>query len=620
MVDIVTAEIVRNYMESTAAEIVQSLVRSSVSPLFNEAHDCSAGVFYFSGDRAEIISRADATPVHIYGALSSVQACLDFFQGDLNPGDVIIVSDPYFGGTHIGDFTVVKPVFYDGQPMFFPSVRGHMLDCGGPTPSGFSMYSREIWHEGLRFSPMKLFEKGELRQEVWTLLMKNTRLPYTATGDLRAMVGACKIGEDRIRTLCDRYGLETVLECVHWLFDYSEKRFRERIRQWPNGRYEGESLLDTDYTGRFDLKIKAAITVEDDSIHVDFTGTEPQSEGIINSVPGNTLSYVYLVFASLCRDIPINSGFFRPIATTLPQGSLVNPDPPACAAYATICIGCDIGDAVMKACEGFAPELVGTATIDLSLCWSYGVDERNGQYFIHYDYNASPVSAGATKGLDGWGAWAIPFCALTLPSIEMTEIQYPCLYRQFEMTSDSAAPGEWRGAPGVACVREVRHAQGPVLNQIWIQGLRHSLLGYQGGRPGAGNYAVMLPGTEQETLVTEISFENPPLINGQSFLIESNGGGGWGDPLARDVSAVLNDVIDQYITAEGAAHDYGVVIDPQTMVVDADKTEKARWSLAAARKRNPEWVAMGRKGVLARAGVSAGHVQSTTPRRAVSGV
>src|SRR5262249_22829671 len=155
--------------------------------------------------------------------------------------------------------------------------------------------------------------------------------------------------------------------------------------------YEGVSILDCDYTGRQDLKVKVAVTIKDESIEVDFTGTEAQSEGIINSVPGNTMSYVYLAFASLCRDIPINSGFFRPISAILPQGSLVNPDPPACAAYATICIGCDIGDAVMKACEGFAPEAVGTVSIDLSLLWSYGFDDRSGQYFIHYDYNASPV-------------------------------------------------------------------------------------------------------------------------------------------------------------------------------------------------------------------------------------
>lgn len=616
MVDVVTAEIVRNYMESTAAEIVQSLVRASVSPLFNEAHDCSAGVFYFDGEQAQIISRADATPVHIFGALTSVQACLDFFHGDLNDGDVIIVSDPYFGGTHIADYTVVKPVFYEGQPMFFPSVRGHFIDSGGPTPSGFSKYSREIWHEGMRFSPMKLYEKGELRRDVWDLLVRNTRLTTMTYNDLNGMVGACRIGENRIRSLCSRYGLETVRECVAWIFDYSERRFRERIREWPDGRYEGESFLDTDFTGRNDLKIKAAVTVQGDSIEVDFTGTEEQCEGIVNSVPGNTMSYVYLAFACMCRDIPINSGFFRPLKAILPKGTLVNPNPPACAAYATICIGADIGDAVMKACEGFAPDLVGTISIDLTLCWSYGVDSRTSQYFIHYDYNASAVSAGAAKGVDGWGAWAIPFCSLTLPSIEMTEIQYPCIYNRFEMTSDSAAPGQWRGAPTVVCERDVRNASGPVLNQLWVQGLRNPLHGFNGGRPGAGNYAIMLPGTPQETIVTEISFEDPPLHNGGGFLFESCGGGGWGDPLDRDHAAVLEDVIDEYVTIEGARHDYGVVINPHTMAVEPQATVAARATLRKARKLDPEWVALGRKQVLSRARVSPGPLPESGRRAA----
>jgi N-methylhydantoinase B len=318
------------------------------------------------------------------------------------------------------------------------------------------------------------------------------------------------------------------------------------------------------------------------------------------------MSYVYLAFACLCRDIPINSGFFRPIKANLPKGSLVNPDPPACAAYATICIGCDIGDAVMKACEGFAPEAVGTVSIDLSLCWSYGVDDRTGQFFIHYDYNASPISAGATKGVDGWGAWAVPFCALTLPSIEMSEMQYPCFYRRFEFTSDSAAPGQWRGAPAVMCEREARHAKGPILNQLWVQGLRSSLLGFRGGRPGAGNYGIMLPTTPRETLVTEISFEEPPFENGDAFLIQSGGGGGWGDPLARDPVAVLNDVIDGYVTIEGAQHDYGVVIDPNNLSIAGDATKEARKALRRVHEANPNWVALGRQRTLGIAGVKDG--------------
>ena len=603
MVDSITAEIVRNYLETTAEVMIQSVVRSAVSPIFNEAHDCSAGVFYFDDEEAQIIARADATPVHIFAALSSVQVCLDFFHGDLNQGDVILVSDPFYGGTHIADYTVVMPVFYDGQPMFFPSVRGHMLDCGGPTPSGFSIHSREIWHEGFRFSPVKLYEKGELRREVWDLLVKNSRLKYIIRADVEAMVGGCRLGEQRIRELCDRYGLDTIRDSVDWLFDYSERRFRERIKEWSDGRYEGESILDSDFIGGHDLKVKTAITIKDDDIEIDFTGTSAQTEGVVNSVPGNTMSYVYLAFATICRDIPINSGFFRPIKTKLPKGSVVNPNPPACAAYATICIGADIGDAVMKACEGFAKDQVGTISIDLTICWTYGVDDRSGEYFVHYDYNATPTSAGGTKDVDGWGAWAIPFCALTLPSVEMTEVQYPCFYRQFEITLDSAAPGQWRGAPGIIMEREVRHARGPLLNQLWIQGLRHSLHGFNDGRPGAGNYAIMLPRTSEETVIREVSFEDPPCNNGDAFLFVSCGGGGWGNSLDRDPHIVLEDIFDEYISIEGARHDYGVVIDPKSMVVDEKATTEERRLLRLERSNNGAWVALGRQEVLARTNV-----------------
>lgn len=602
MVDVVTAEIIRNYMETTAKEIVQTLVRTAVSPIFNEAHDCSAGVFYFGGGAAQIIARADATPVHIFGALTSVQACLDFFQGDLSPGDIIIVSDPYYGGTHIADFTVLKPVFYEGQPIFFPSVRAHMLDSGGPSPAGFSVYSREIWHEGLRFSPMKLVDKGELRTEVWNLLVRNTRLPETVKGDLNAMIGSCMIGEQRIRELCANYGVATVCECVEWIFDYSERQFRERIRGWRKGRYTAESTLDTDFTGRHDLTIRVAIELKDDSVEVDFTGTDIQSEGIVNSVPGNTMSYVYLVFAALCPEIPINSGFFRPIQANLPIGSLVNPRPPACAAYATICVGADIGDAVVKACEGFAPESVGTVSIDLCLWWAYGFDERTGQYFVHYDYNTSPVSAGATYGQDGWGSWAVPFCALTLPSVEVTEVQYPCIYRKLELTTDSAAPGQWRGAPGMVCEREVRHARGPILNQLWIQGLRHPLHGFAGGEAAAGNVGIMLSGSPQETIVTEINFEDPPLENGQAALVDICGGGGWGDPLQRDPKLVLEDVINEYVSSEGARDDYGVVVNIEAGTVDVSATHQERDKLRAARK-DGRWIARGRRRTLKLAGL-----------------
>ena len=411
-VDPITAEIVHKYFESVAAQTIATMVRTAVSPIFNEGHDCSAAIFFYDGDEVSIVAQADSLPPHVYGALTSVQACLEFFHGDLSEGDVLIVCDPYYGGTHLADFTVVKPVFYEGQPMFFPAVRAHMIDTGGPVPAGFSLNAREVWNEGFRFSPLKLYEKGELRREVWEMITRNNRLPDMLRTDIGAMIGGCRIAEDRIRTLCDRYGLDTVRNSVDWICNYSEKLFRDRIRQWPDGVYSAESFLDSDYAGRTDLPIRVAITIDGDSVHADFTGTGDQSECIINSVAPNTISYLYAVFTALCPEVPINSGFFRPVSVTLPPHSLVNPDAPAPAAYATICCGADIGDVVMKAAEGFAPDKVGTSICDLMVLWTHGVDRRTGNFFIQYDFYGSPNSAGAYRGLMDGG----PTRPCSLPS------------------------------------------------------------------------------------------------------------------------------------------------------------------------------------------------------------
>ncbi|MFL5818731.1 MAG: hydantoinase B/oxoprolinase family protein [Conexibacter sp.] len=598
MIDPITAEIIRNYMESVSAEIIKTMVRTSVSPIFNEAHDCSAGVFYYDGEEVSIVSRADAVPVHIYATLTSVQECLDFFHGDLSEGDVIIVSDPYYGGTHIPDYTVVKPVFYEGQPMFFPAVRGHVLDAGGPVAGG--TFAREVWHEGFRFPPVKLYEKGHLRREVWDLLMANNRVPDLLEGDLGAMIGGCRVGEQRIGELCAKYGLDTVRKSVEWIFDYSERAFREQVSRWPDGTYTAESTLDSDLVDVRNVQYRVALTIRGDEIEADFEGTDPQTFSGINSPPGNTLSYLFMVFSALCPEIPINSGFFRPLTSKLPVGTVVNPTSPGGTGAATVLGGCDIGEVVMKACEQFAPERTGTATLDLADLWAFGTDRRTGDYSIHYDYYCSPCSSGGTHGTDGWGAFSAPMCALVLASVEVTEFQYPCLYRQAELTTDSAAPGQWRGSPAFVLQREI-YGTDTLRHTLLFQGLVHPLYGYAGGRPGAGNYAIMRYGSDDETIVHWYAGDIP-LDEGEVIFYQSCGGGGWGEAQERDPAAVLRDVLDEYVSLEGALHDYGVVIDPASMAIDPEATERKRAALREKRLRDPEWMALGRRATLERAG------------------
>ncbi len=575
MITPITAEIIREYFESVAEEIIKTMVRASVSPIFNEAHDCSAGVFSYDGKQVGLVSRGDAVPVHIYACLTSVEACIRFFRGDLNDGDVILACDPFFGGTHIGDYTIILPVFCNNKPVFFASVRAHMLDVGGPVPGGLNAEAEEVWQEGFRFPPVKVFEKGERRRDVWDLLKANNRLPDIAIADINAMIGACKIGEERIRAVVDKYGLTTVQEGVRYTFDYSEKKFRNAIAQWPTGTYTGRSLLDQDFRGNENINVDVCIEVKEGEVVVDFSGSHAQSPGVINSVVGNTISYVYGCFSAVCPEVPINSGFFRPIRIVLPEGSVVNPDPPAAAGYATICIGCTIGEAVMQALGKIVPERVGTTSIDLSMLWTHGEDPRTKNFFISYDYHASPVSSGGTYGVDGWGGWSALFCALQLASVEMTEIQYPFLYLEGEYSTDSAAAGQWRGAPSYSMRRMAYQTDSPIYLNIWVQGARHALQGYCGGQDGVGNYAVVHYDSEQARTVTDVAFLEPS-ERGDVLFFQSCGGGGWGDPLKRDPAAVLGDVRNEYVSIEGAESDYGVVIDPISLTVDEIATQQRR--------------------------------------------
>jgi N-methylhydantoinase B len=402
MRDIITAEIVRAYLETVSEEISKTMETTSVSTVFSEAHDYSSGIFYYDGKQVSLLARANSQPVHIYASVHSVEGLLSFFKYNLNEGDLILATDPYHNGSHIPDWTLMKPVFYRNKPVFFPAVRAHMVEVGGPVPGGYNSFATDVWQEGFRITPIKICEKGEMRRDILKLLSANNRIPHTMEGDLNAMIGACKVGEERIIRLVNKYGLEKVLEAIAYILDYSERRVRAEIATWPDGEYEGESILDQDFAGTKAVKVKVAIQVRGDSCTVDFTGSHPQTRGFVNSVPGNTMSWVYAEFSVVMPDVPINSGFFRPITINLPQGTVVNPLPPAPVGNSTICIGCDIGQATMKALEKIVPERTGSAFIDLVADTVYGRDSRYGnQLFISFDYLVTPLSSGGANGTDG---------------------------------------------------------------------------------------------------------------------------------------------------------------------------------------------------------------------------
>lgn len=582
MADPITAEIVRNYLATAAEQFYEIICRTSPNPGVNEAKDCGAGIYGYDGTTTKLVSRAGII-AHSFALNTSSQACLDHFRGDLHPGDALLVGDSYHGGSHLGCWSVVVPIFFDGRPRFLTAARLHIMDQGAPAPGIVNPDTRDIWHEGLRVPPLRLFERGERRRDVWDWLAANTRLPDTVQADVEAMIGACQVGERAIRELVERYGMDTVEESLEWIFGHSEQKFREQIRQWSDGVYRSQFFVDTDYQDHRDLKIEVAVTIDDDRMHFDFTGTDAQTDGLVNSAKTNSIAYVCVVLSVLCPEIPINAGYFEPLSFELPEGTLVNPTSPAATVLGTIVAGGQIGQAVMKACEQFAPKRVGNASIDIANTYVIGRDEREQRFqshgddermFFFFDGSMVAMSNSAAYGVDGWGAWATPFSVARPANHEVSELQSPTLYLQAEFTTDSAAPGQWRGTPALTMRRIDRGASGTRAT-FNAQSLIYPLPGYAGGYEGAGNFYVVNEGEPDERICGEfpIAHEYDPT---KPVFSQSGGGGGWGDPLDRDPAAVLDDVLDEYVSVEGAKHDYGVIIEPGEWTVNVAATERER--------------------------------------------
>lgn len=573
--NVVTAEILRQYFLSIVGEMDEMVSRSSMSPIFNEGHDYTTGLFSLRDSEVDLIALGTGVPVHLFAATTSVERFMTEFRKGLCDGDIGLINDPYHGGGHLPDWTLIKPIFVDGKPRFCSVVRAHMLDPGGPYPGGRNPNATEIWQEGFRIYPLKIVEAGQVRDDVWQLLLANSRLPDYLDNDLKGMIGACEAAATRIHSIVEKYGLAEVEESVGYTLSYSEKWIRKEIEQWPEGQYRGESYADSDFIDTRDIKIRVTLTVRNDGVTLDFAGTDSQVKGCINSTHANALAYALLPLMTVCPEIPVNSGLFRPFRVSLPQGTVVNANAPAAVALSTVCVGHEICEAVLGALEKVVPERVATASIDMCFLYTWGKDPRYDEFFLSTDYYASAVSAGGTFGQDGWGALAATMNGLRLPTFEMSEIQYPFFYLKGEYATDTAAPGRWRGVPAFHLRRRITAVEEPVSMTMFVRSSRHPCRGFAGGKPGKGNRYVSKPGTLKESVVIE-RLDQISVDSGEEVVCEKGGGGGWGDALHRDPELVLRDVLDEIVSVRGAADDYGVAIDLANGCVDQGETERLR--------------------------------------------
>jgi N-methylhydantoinase B len=573
--DAIDLEILRNAFDTIAREMSYTLERTARSPIANETRDYSTSLL---DARGRLVAQGLGTPILMGASKWSLHSILDEFRFDLHAGDIFLNNDPYSGGSHLGDCSLAMPVFHRNKLVLFPVARSHLPDAGGggTNPGGFNPLAIDSYEEAIRIPPLRVGRSGALKHDVYDWVIRNCRLTEWTQGDLDAMLAACKIVERRINELMARYGEDGILQAVDYAIDYAERRFREEIASWPDGEYEGESFLDSDGPYTKDIRLHVKITVTGDSLTLDWSGSSPQTRGFANSPIGNTWTHPYIALCSLIDEsIPKNEGIYRSVTLIAPEGTVVNPREGAPNGCCTIHPGAEIGEAVMLALARAIPEKVSLPLDKKAQAFLSGTDpRRESRPYYSLNFVASYGGASGTFGLDGWGGLGTARGTMAYTTAEMTEVQYPHRVEEREFITDSCGPGRWRGGMGVSTVLRIIDHEATDYSIVW--GGRHPETGFCGGASGAPNRIHLRYGSPDELVLRGGDAAQVPLGPGERLYVVKGGGGGWGDPLERDPTAVREDVLDEYVSPERARADYGVILDPATLEIDWHATTAER--------------------------------------------
>lgn len=555
---IILQAVIANRLDSITREMGLVLERSARSPIFAEACDFACGI---TDGEGELVSQLNGIPILATAGSFSVQAVLDRYHGRIEEGDVFIINDPYYGGNHLPDIGIITPVFAGSEILFFCVSRAHHGDIGGSAAGSYNSKATEIFQEGLRIPPTKLLRRGELVEEVMELITYNTRNPEMLKSDLMAQIGANRIGSLRLKELITAYSPSVTHTVVENILGQTEKLTRERIAAIPDGVYRAYELVDDDGFQEEHIRIEVSVTKEGSDLTVDFSGTDPQVKGFVNTSIVTTTTAVYIaVLWVLGPDIPRNGGAFRAIKVIAPCGSLVNPNPPAPVTLCTLTPAGEIIAAVFKAMAPVAAEHVPAGFGRFCGPSFFGIDPRNEKFYVGFAFCALG-SGGAMAGLDGspYMAPMSNYGGVRTPNIESNEVQYPHITLCHEMEADTAGAGKYRGGPGLRySIRFYDTEPGIVM---FGDGMKIPPYGLAGGCPGSVNRAYL----ESDGMLLSLGSKESPrkLRPGDTITLLSSGGGGWGNPLERDPDLVFDDVQNGIISADAALQVYGVVIGPK---------------------------------------------------------
>jgi N-methylhydantoinase B len=579
-VDPVTAEVVRGGMETVCFEMAEYVSRTATTPILNQSNERNATILDAQGRLAAL---SVGIPQFMLTSTLPVRFALEFLGvEEFRDGDVFVANDPYHGGGHLPDYNVFAPVFHDGKMVLIASIQCHHGDTGGGVPGGYNITATDIWGEGVRWPVVKVIDQGKERRDVLYALQANNRIP-SYIGDLRAQIGAAQLGAHRLQGILERYGTRGVEESVDYMIDYAARRFREEVAQWPDGEYEADAYVDHDPLGNPDIHLHVKVTVAGDDLTIDFTGTDTRAELQSWSTYGNTRGYtVGQIAAMMDPEIPKNEGFFEQIKLIVPKGCLLNPEPGKPVSAGTHHPGADVGEVIAVAMQHVLPERAVPQTYKTGIpTIIVGTDPRTGATFTDHSAEVYAGWCNASKGMDAWGALNASFGNLWKATAEINESLYPHVQWSRDYRTDSGGPGEWRGICGSHYEKEVR-VDAKVYT--YVVGMKYPMPGICGGKNGAPNEMIIRHGSDDPFRVQHTA-DWIPIAAGERIMYDYGGGGGWGNPLDRDPQAVLDDVLDEYVSFEGARRDYGVVLtgslEDLTLAIDHDATHQLRERMRA---------------------------------------
>ncbi|MBI1775423.1 MAG: hydantoinase B/oxoprolinase family protein [Proteobacteria bacterium] len=543
-VDPITVSVIQHRLSAIVEEMGEAMLRTSYSQILNSSRDFSTAICDLDG---RLIAQAEHVPIHVGALPWAARSVRDFFQGTIKPGDVYLLNDPYHGGNHLPDLTAFVPVF-DGDKVAFWSInRSHQSDIGGATHGAYNPAATEIWQEGIRITPLRLYDGGQVREDVLKMIATNVRHPRDFRGDLAAMIGSARVGERRLKALISEFGSAVTAAAVEAILDGAERQTRAVISTWKDGVYKGEAVLDDDGHIYRDVYIRATVTKKGSDLDIDLTDSHPQVIGFINSSFPNTQSAVAMTLAYLIDpETPKNDGTFRPLTVHAKEGTVVWPFPGAPVTLATNHCAQEIMEAIIKALAPACPDRAMAGWGRRFRIAIQGVDPRSKRPFIWHLFHARP-GGGASPAGDGWptaGEWQAAG-GIKFGSVEVTEVRFPLFFRRHEFRPDSGGDGQYRGGVG-AELELVMETKEKALGNTAGDGVRHAACGMLGGKDALPHrYVLHSKGHRDRPLKTkEVGVLLRP---GDVLFVESGGGGGWGDPKRRTAEARANDERQGYV-------------------------------------------------------------------------